>query len=1110
MPPRTKRTKNIAAGTSTRAEKKKISGWERSKFTSADQRKLKKVGLLRNDAAMKIPDDEAIPNPPDGYRVIFADFLTRGLSVPVHEFLRGLLFVYGIQLYQLTPNSILHISIFITHCECFLGVHPHWGLWKCIFYLRRNNSRNAIYNEGGVCICVRPEAGYFDMKFADSVQGWRKKWLYVKDEPTGSQQYGLAPFDMSQEILRRKSWDAEATPEESVATESLIARIKALQNTQGQELSGVQIIAHFLQIHVQPIQARASPLWLYSGAGDAARISEDLSVKELEKLVRRFTSLNKKTEVPSACRVEPFSGAHALPTNHQILSSLPPAPEGGDVPERAIITDDSQEASVRDSEPAESEKSAGSSDKISESGHASDSSYTNSVPPAASPEKRKRKRTDDEEDSGASKLSEPAVEESSHEEPADFDPFASAAAISSDDEEHPELDASEPASTSTSHTLVISEDPKTALETTNLPPSPRVLKKKLRTGAAGKGVVATGSLSTPLLDDPLMKEMVNIGALHLAEKRAKELEKKLEASEKAREEAKAKAASVEDLRDRLNAAETALREKDEQISKREAAIIARLDTQSVRFSKKIGEMYTRNQDSEEDALLDTLSILEMNCTLARDCLWAGRIALERIFPHFFPKAALLDKFELLAKSFNDKGDPVLAHRQASLKIGVEGTIALVIASGEKIDWAKVAAIRVFDNYTETGCFDASPAAPQPAKIPENISSDASSVPDSMKREMEELRQQLQLLKKQTMTALEQARKSSDREQTALLQAQESLKSEKAATAKAIRSAERENYMLDLMTDASQDMAGSFLDTAAEEQRDDEEHPELDASEPTPTSTSHTLVISEDPKVAPESSDPPRSPRALKKKPRTGAAGKGVAATGSLSTPLLNDPVMKEMVDIGSRFIGFRDEADSLRRALHLAEKHSKELEKKLEASEKAREEAERKATSVEDLRDRLNAAETALKKIGEMYTRNQDLEEDALLDTLSVLEMNCTLARDCLKVGRTALERIFPHFFPKDALPDRFEPLAKSFTGKGDPVLAHHQGSLKIGVEGTIALVIASGEKIDWAKVAAVRGLNKDRWTALIKSAKAYSKKIIAILDPAASSSASTAQTEVK
>ena len=82
------------------------------------------------------------------------------------------------------------------------------------------------------------------------------------------------------------------------------------------------------------------------------------------------------------------------------------------------------------------------------------------------------------------------------------------------------------------------------------------------------------------------------GALHLAEKRAKELEKKLEASEKAREEAEAKAAGVGDLQDRLNSAETTLSEREEQNSKREAAILARLDTQSARFSSNVSSSFS--------------------------------------------------------------------------------------------------------------------------------------------------------------------------------------------------------------------------------------------------------------------------------------------------------------------------------------------------------------------------------------------------------------------------------------------------------------------------------------------------------------------------------------
>jgi hypothetical protein len=97
------------------------------------------------------------------------------------------------------------------------------------------------------------------------------------------------------------------------AIDALIARIHELQNTDGAELSGVQIIAYFLWIRVQPLQARKNPLWMYSGAEDADRISDDLSVKDLEKLIRRFTSLNKNHAIPSSCRVEPFSGSHALP-----------------------------------------------------------------------------------------------------------------------------------------------------------------------------------------------------------------------------------------------------------------------------------------------------------------------------------------------------------------------------------------------------------------------------------------------------------------------------------------------------------------------------------------------------------------------------------------------------------------------------------------------------------------------------------------------------------------------------------------------------------------------------------------------------------------------------
>ncbi|KAK1608115.1 hypothetical protein QYE76_031788 [Lolium multiflorum] len=265
---------------------------------SAGRQPAEETWAEQEEGRAALPSEESYPAPPIGYRVSFVDHLIRGLSAPIHEFLRGLLFVYGLQLHHLTPNSILHIAIFITLCESFLGVHPNWALWKRIFLLRRNGSHNIAYNIGGVVICVRPDVEYFDVKFPDFVQGWRKRWLYVREECPNSQEFNIAPFDGSSTILRRQSWDAEATEDEKMATEVLMTRIHELKNTRGQELSGIQITAYFLRIRVQPLQARKNPLWMYAGDKDVDRLSMDLSVKDLEKLVRKISSLSKKDAIP--------------------------------------------------------------------------------------------------------------------------------------------------------------------------------------------------------------------------------------------------------------------------------------------------------------------------------------------------------------------------------------------------------------------------------------------------------------------------------------------------------------------------------------------------------------------------------------------------------------------------------------------------------------------------------------------------------------------------------------------------------------------------------------------------------------------------------------------
>ena len=70
----------------------------------------------------RAPGKDTIPSPRDGERVCFVDFLPRGFGFPLHPFLRGLLYVYGIQIHDLTPNDILSIASFFVLCERFVGI----------------------------------------------------------------------------------------------------------------------------------------------------------------------------------------------------------------------------------------------------------------------------------------------------------------------------------------------------------------------------------------------------------------------------------------------------------------------------------------------------------------------------------------------------------------------------------------------------------------------------------------------------------------------------------------------------------------------------------------------------------------------------------------------------------------------------------------------------------------------------------------------------------------------------------------------------------------------------------------------------------------------------
>jgi hypothetical protein len=95
---------------------------------------------------------------------------------------------------------------------------------------------------------VCAEAQYLEFSMSVLVQGWRTKWFYIKDCKASSEdEYGLAPFDTSKELKKLASWDLPPSDAEMEQIAPLLARIQALKGGKGGALSGIQLMAFFVQ-----------------------------------------------------------------------------------------------------------------------------------------------------------------------------------------------------------------------------------------------------------------------------------------------------------------------------------------------------------------------------------------------------------------------------------------------------------------------------------------------------------------------------------------------------------------------------------------------------------------------------------------------------------------------------------------------------------------------------------------------------------------------------------------------------------------------------------------------------------------------------------------------
>ena len=147
---------------------------------------LRAARYLAADIAHRLPDaGQVIPTPGPHERVVFVAHFVRGLGFPLHPFVRGLMFYYGLDFHDLAPNFVLNISAFIVVCEAFLRIRPHFSLWLQTFCVKPKVVSGQQAECGGAMVGRMPNVTWLDGSFVETVKGWQSGWFYIT-EPRGT------------------------------------------------------------------------------------------------------------------------------------------------------------------------------------------------------------------------------------------------------------------------------------------------------------------------------------------------------------------------------------------------------------------------------------------------------------------------------------------------------------------------------------------------------------------------------------------------------------------------------------------------------------------------------------------------------------------------------------------------------------------------------------------------------------------------------------------------------------------------------------------------------------------------------------------------------------
>jgi hypothetical protein len=153
----------------------------------------------------------------------------------------------------------------------------------------------------GAGIQMREDAAkqYLAYKLIDSNQDWKSKWFYITNHHLELPKLG------GKHPKHRPWWNTEPMMQEGIQLPELLVKIKALREA-GLRAEHVAFI--FMKRRVQPLMARDTLGYQYTGEGDSSRMPD--SEIDDDDIIDKLGRIFKDMPTYTPCPVPEYSAAH--------------------------------------------------------------------------------------------------------------------------------------------------------------------------------------------------------------------------------------------------------------------------------------------------------------------------------------------------------------------------------------------------------------------------------------------------------------------------------------------------------------------------------------------------------------------------------------------------------------------------------------------------------------------------------------------------------------------------------------------------------------------------------------------------------------------------------